>query len=67
VEERNTAQLLTHQLAVNCASRVLTGWQQMLRAKAHWRRRTLQGCLAFWSWWAPDHRTRNAGGAGHSQ
>jgi hypothetical protein len=62
VVERETAQLLTHQLAVNCAIRVLTGWQQMLRANTHWRQHTLRGCLTYWSWWAPDHRARNAGG-----
>lgn len=63
-DEHNTAQLLTHQLAVNCATRVLTGWQQMLRANSHWRQHTLQGSLRFWAWWAPDHRARNAGKQG---
>lgn len=60
-EERRTAELLTHQLAVNCATRVLTGWQAVLRAQAHWRRRTLQGCWQYWVYWAPTHRARNAG------
>lgn len=61
VEERETAQLLTHQLAVSCATRVLTQWQQLLRANTHWRGRLLQGCLGFWAYWAPEHRARNAG------
>ena len=61
VVERETAQLLTHQLAVNCATRVLAGWQQTLRANAHWRQHTLRGCLGFWAYWAPDHKARNAG------
>jgi len=62
VEERETAQLLTHQLAVNCVTRVLTGWQQLLRAHTHWRQHTLQGCWAYWAYWAPAHKARNAGG-----
>jgi hypothetical protein len=59
--ERRTAVMLTHQLATACATRVLTGWRGELRARAHWRGRTLQACLGFWAYWAPAHRARNAG------
>lgn len=59
--ERTAALELAHKLAIDTALRVLTGWQQLRRAQQHRRQRLLQGCLAFWSFWAPGHRVRNAG------
>lgn len=50
---------LTHQLAVNTATRLITTWQQLTAVQRHHRQRVLRGCWGVWTYWAARHKVKS--------